>query len=78
MHIKRVWKEYLPVQTTCIRITRFNLPLYVMWLRERYAKYRRRGGCGVPRVKDVYRIIEELEHNQQHRSGSQKLFVRNP
>src|SRR3984957_6934381 len=28
-HVKRVWREFLPIQTTCIRITRFNIPIYV-------------------------------------------------
>lgn len=61
MHIKRVWREYLPIQTTCIRITRFNLPLYVTWVRERYAKYQRGKEFGAPRAKDVYRILEGLD-----------------
>ena len=60
-HIKRLWKQYLPIQTTCIRITRFNLSAYMTRVRERYAKYRRGGEFGTPRAKDVFQIIEELD-----------------
>ena len=27
-HVKRVWRRYLPIQTPCIRITRFNAEVY--------------------------------------------------
>lgn len=58
-HMKRVWKDCLPIQTTCIRITRFNLPLYKQRLREAYLRYIPHV-VGVSRVKDVQRVLEEL------------------
>lgn len=60
-YIKRVWKEDLPIQTTCIRITRFNLPLYLTRVRELYERHRRGGNYGLPRSEDVYRIVAECD-----------------
>lgn len=59
-HIKRVWKEYLPIQTTCIRITRFNVQVYVRRLREIYLRYIRRKQFEAFRVKDVARLLKEV------------------
>lgn len=28
-HVKRTWKDYLPIQTAGVRITRFNLLFFV-------------------------------------------------
>ena len=58
-HIKRVWKDYLPIQTTCIRITRFNFPLYSRRLREAYLRHIRRKEVGGARVQNVQRLFEE-------------------
>jgi hypothetical protein len=60
-HIKRVWKDSLPIQTTCIRITRFNIPLYARRLKEAYLRYTRRKEVGQPRVKDVPRLLKDID-----------------
>ncbi len=55
-HVRRVWKEYLPIQTTCVRLTRFNLPLYRRRLQETYLRYIRRkevGGIRAPNPQAV-------------------------
>lgn len=59
-HIRRVWKEYLPIQTTCITITRFNIPVYRRRLKEAYLLYVRRKKVGAFRVKSIQRILAEL------------------
>jgi GT2 family glycosyltransferase len=59
-HVKRVWKDSLPIQTTCIRITRFNMPLYTRRLREVYLRYIRGKEAGEPRVKDVPRLLQDI------------------
>jgi hypothetical protein len=59
-HISRVWKDGLPIQTTCIRMTRFNLPMYTRRLREAYLRHIRRKEVGGTRTKDVPRLLEEL------------------
>jgi hypothetical protein len=38
-YFREKWKDCLPVQTTCITITRFNLPLYRRKLNELYLRY---------------------------------------
>ncbi len=35
-HIKNSWREYLPIQTSCIRISRFNKDYYKRRLRQAY------------------------------------------
>ena len=60
-HIRRRWKELLPIQTTCIRITKVNMPIYWRRFRERCLRYiRSRKQHKVTRVSDVKRLFEEL------------------
>jgi hypothetical protein len=58
-HIRRVWSDCLPIQTTCVRITTFNAPVYTRRLRESYLRHVRRKEVGGMRVKDVRRLVEE-------------------
>jgi hypothetical protein len=58
-HVKRVWRDCLPIQTTCIRITRFNGPLYRRRLGEFYLRIRRKEFGGT-RVRNPQRLFEEL------------------
>jgi hypothetical protein len=58
-HIKRVWKGSLPIQTTCIRITRSNIPLYLRRVQEFHLRYIRRKEVGGTRVQNVQRFFEE-------------------
>lgn len=59
-HIKRVWKEYLPIQTTCMRLTKFNVPLYSRKLLEAYLRHVRRKTVGGTRAKSVQRLLEDF------------------
>jgi hypothetical protein len=59
-YIKCVWEEFLPIQTTCIRITRSNTSVYVRRLKQLYFKYIRRKKHRVSRVADVSRLFEEV------------------
>ncbi len=58
--VKRIWNEFLPIQTTCIRITRSNIPLYIRRLKQMYFKYIRRKEHKVMRSEDVNRLLEEV------------------
>ena len=58
-YIRRTWRNCLPIQTTCIRLTKFNVPVYLRRLRETYLRYIRRKEVGGVRVKDVQRLFEE-------------------
>jgi hypothetical protein len=59
-HIRRVWKKALPIQTTCVSITRSNLPVYMRRLRQFYVKHIRREEHEFKRVDDVRRVFEEI------------------
>jgi len=59
-YIRRVWKDYLPIQTSCIRITRYNLPVYARRLREGYLRYVRRKEFGGMRVSDPQQLVDEI------------------
>jgi hypothetical protein len=59
-HIKQVWKDYLPIQTTCIRITKFNFPLYTRRLKELYLRYVRRKEYGGTRVQDPLSLVKQF------------------
>jgi Glycosyltransferase like family len=58
-HIRRAWSDCLPIQTTCVRITAFNFPVYARKLRESYLRHIRRKEVGGMRVKDVRGLVEE-------------------
>jgi hypothetical protein len=59
-HIKQVWKDCLPIQTTCIRVTKFNFPVYSRRLREFYLRHIRRKECGGTRVQDPLSLVEQF------------------
>jgi hypothetical protein len=73
--IKRMWKEYLPIQTTCIRITKWNISAYATRLRERHAKYRRGGEFGMSRSENVCQILE-AQNTSNVIDDSQKLLTK--
>ena len=56
-HIRQVWKDRLPIQTTCIRITRSCLSLYRRRLTELYLRHIRRKEYGGTRVSDVRGLL---------------------
>lgn len=58
-HIKQVWKDSLPIQTTCVRITKFNFPLNGRRTREFYLRHIRRKECGGMRVQNPLLLLEE-------------------
>jgi hypothetical protein len=58
-HVKRTWKNYLPVQTTCIRITRFDISLYRRRLAELYLQYIRRIAIGGKRVANINDLLTD-------------------
>ena len=60
-YMKRTWKKELPIQTTCIRITKFNLPIYRRRLREAYERLSHRTPALPARVSDVRLILKGFE-----------------
>jgi hypothetical protein len=59
--MKRVWKDALPIRTTCIRVTRFNREAYVRRLHEVYMRYIRKREVGAIRAKDGRQLLNEIE-----------------
>jgi hypothetical protein len=69
-HFKRIWKEHLPVQTTCIRVTKFDLPLYQRKLQEAYLRYIVRKEVGAKRPKNVQELLSQFGDAPQESRGS--------
>jgi Glycosyltransferase like family len=57
-YIRRTWKKKLPIQTTCICITRSNIPIYIRRLRELHLRYIRRKEVGAVRVTDSRSLLQ--------------------
>jgi hypothetical protein len=57
--VRRVWKEYLPISTACLPITRSNRPMYGRRLREAYVQHIRHKGFIAPRARDVPQLLQE-------------------
>ncbi len=51
-HIKKRWRKYLPIHTSCIRISRFNGDIHLRRIRELYVRLRHRDAVPAPRVED--------------------------
>lgn len=58
--MRRKWKGELPIQTTCIRITRWNLPIYRRRMNEWYLRYIRHKEVGGRRSVHVGQILDEV------------------
>jgi glycosyltransferase involved in cell wall biosynthesis len=69
-HIKRIWKSYLPIQTTCVRITKLNLSIYTRRLRELKLRHIRRIEYGGRRVQDPSPLLKEYGSASEEASPS--------
>jgi len=67
-YVQKKWKKYLPIQTTCVRITRNNAAMYRRRLGETYLKYLRPdkkfGGNRRPDVPQLMADVETLLANK--------------
>jgi glycosyltransferase involved in cell wall biosynthesis len=59
--LKNISKKYLPIQTTCVRMTRFDSDMYRRRLREFVLRYFRRTTIGAFRRENVKQLLTELE-----------------
>jgi hypothetical protein len=59
--VKHRWRKFLPIQTTCARITRFDLHMYKRRLQEAYLRNIRRKEVGHGRKEDGRQVLAELE-----------------
>lgn len=60
-HVRGVWKDDLPIQTTCIRISRSNIHVYKRKLEDFILSRLRRKVLPVPRSDNPMLILKELE-----------------
>lgn len=60
-HLKKIWKRYLPVQTTCVRVTRFNLYMYRRRLWETYLRYIRRVEASATRADNAQMLLNQVD-----------------
>jgi Glycosyltransferase like family len=58
-HIKKSWKNCLPIQTTCIRITESNFPIFLRRAQEFYLRYIRRKEVNCMRAENLSCLLEE-------------------
>ena len=72
-HLKRTWREFLPIQTTCVRVTRFDGSMLRRRAQESYLKYIRRKEMAASRVADVKRLLQTVNEAQQRSSASPDL-----
>jgi hypothetical protein len=67
--IRGTWKSQLPIQATCIRITRSNLLFYKRKLQEIYLRSMRRSECGEVRSHDVPSLLKEVDRMLRQNSA---------
>jgi hypothetical protein len=58
---KRNWKGFLPIRTTCIKVTRFDWELYARKLHDLSQRYIKRKEVGATRVKDARVLFRQIE-----------------
>jgi hypothetical protein len=59
-YVKRKWAAHLPIQTSCIRITRFDFPMRRRRLQEAYLRYIRHKELFGSRAKNVDELLKEV------------------
>jgi hypothetical protein len=59
-HVKRRWKDSLPIRTTCVTMTRFDIHMYRKRIQEAYLRFVLRKEIGAFRVKDGRTLLAEL------------------
>jgi hypothetical protein len=59
-HVKRRWKNSLPIRTTCVTVTKFDSHMYKKRLQEVYLRFIRRKEIGAFRAKDGRALLAEL------------------
>ncbi len=58
-HIRCMWKDHMPIHTTCVAITKYNIPLYTRRLMEVLTRMRRKQ-IGALRVSDPHTLLSEF------------------
>jgi hypothetical protein len=67
-HIKRLWREFLPIQTPCIRVTQWNEDYYIRRLKAAYFNLIGRD-LTIPRVSDPAVVLRSHPDQTIRQSG---------
>jgi glycosyltransferase involved in cell wall biosynthesis len=59
-YTKRIWKDALPIQTTCVRITRSGIPVLARRVKEFYLRHIRHKEFGGTRLQDPSPLLREF------------------
>lgn len=59
-HFKEIWRQYLPVYTSCITVSRFDFPLHARRMREAYLTHISRRKERDTRVDSPRAVVESL------------------
>jgi hypothetical protein len=77
-HVKRRWKNSLPIRTTCVTITKFDSYMRKKRIQELYLRYVRRREIGAIRAKDGRALLAELGHTSQGGAGIASVKGQHP
>jgi Glycosyltransferase like family len=69
-YIKRRCKKHLPIQTTCVRITPYDGPMYRRRLGEMYIRYIRWKEFGGSRTANVQKLLRDVDAMLKDRSSA--------
>lgn len=58
---RRIWKDELPIRTTCVTVTRSNFPVFVRRLQEIYMRYIAHKTVGARRATNIPQVLKGLE-----------------
>jgi hypothetical protein len=61
--LKKLWKQFLPIQTTCIRMTKLDMHMYLRRLREFKLRHSGRKDVATPRRADSQQLLHEIENS---------------
>ncbi len=59
--LRRIWKNHLPIQTTCVRVSRWNMSMCWRKLQETYLRHIRRKLVGAHRLDDISSLRRQFE-----------------
>jgi hypothetical protein len=60
-YIRQKWRKFLPIQTTCARITRSNFHFHARLLHDAYLRHIRHKVIGATRVENGRELLAEVE-----------------
>jgi hypothetical protein len=69
-HIKKTWRQYLPIQTTCVRVTASDYPMYRRRIGEAYHQYITGRVVTAARNKSGLAVLSEVERTFPRSSES--------